>query len=325
MGRQEHFDKGTTDRKGRDERTVAAINRMYDDEDWQTTYNRKTGESDQLFDTEPFTKPEPEMDYDPEKWLARQDISWHASDEPTMPSEANEPSVVRTSFGYGFHHGSLPSAMQRGRITSPSAIASADFLNYGLRPYMHPVRVTGEMALREEPNKPGFSNRRDPKVTEAHEAHPLVFSDSQANLEGVREVEEGKTVPYINTVEDIGSISYRSPRENLRTWAEDVTADPGASREHKLLAEQFDLTVPARENWVSQRLGRQEGPSSRRLPESLSGEVVEQPSLFGDEGDTKLSGQSEVVVNQPKFKKKRPSLGKQRSPFSAVLGEEEPA
>jgi len=288
MARKEHFEAGSTEQQP---------------------------EQLSLFDTAPFTKPEPQMDYEPEAWLARQDISWHASEAQNMPTEGGG------LFGEGFHHGTLPAAMQRGRITSPSSIKAEDYLSPNSRGFIHPVRVTGEVALREEPSKETFSQRTDPIVPQAHKAHPLVFSDSEANRsdEVPRIIAAGQSVPYVNAVEGIGSISMRSPRENLRTWAEDVAADPGAAREHKLLAEQFDLTVPAKENWARERLGRKTGPHARNLPESLSGEVTENTNLFGE---TEVSGQSELVVNQPRFKKK--TAAKEHK-LAAKMGEWEPA
>ena len=285
-------------------------------------------EQQSMFDASSYDKPEPAMDYDPEMWATRADITYHASSKPQMPGEQNvhpdtpprqygePPRPSGTNFGYGFHHGDLGSALDRGGITSPSHISSEDFHHYNMRPFIHPLRQSGEMALLDGPNEPslytklpakGTSDdvRRSVKRRAAETAHPLVHTDSDANsAPGTKLVGQGKTVPYVNAAENPGSISFRSPRANLNTWAEDVASDPGASRQHRLLAEQFDLTIPAKENWVEGALSR---GRARNLPTSLSGQVTEQPSLFGDQGVTQVSGQSELRVLQPKLKRKEQS------------------
>jgi hypothetical protein len=280
----------------------------------------------QLFDTTQYDKPAPRMDYDPETWIKGPDISYHASDSPRMP-QAGEGGG---GFGEGFHHGTVGAAMYRGRITSASHISPEHLHSHMARDYVHPVRMVGETAIRDEPFKEMFRSKSGEseetaakldKTEAAHAKHPMVFSDTNANMpSGEEMVGLGLNVPYINGVESAGSVSFRSPRQNLKTWAEDVRSDPGASTHHKLLAQQFDLTIPARENFVTERLqaprsGLVESPSgktaidtghvpnARNLPHSLSGEVIEQPSLFEGE-PSKLSGSSKLTVLQPKLKKR---------------------
>ena len=293
------------------------------------------GEQLSLFDVAPYTTPEPRMDYDPAAWLQRPDVSFHSSEAPQMPQEGESHT---SNFGVGFHHGSVQASMDRGRVTSTSHISSDDYNYFSQRPYIHPVRMTGETKLRQEPQKtraPGLvpgekesdeSYQSNLRYHESTVAHPLTFSDSEANFAaGTATVNAGEHLPYVNAAEDIGSISFRSPRGKLSTWAEDVAADPGASRHHKLLAEQFDLTVPVRENWSREVLGTPRGryketawggyadmgeqtPHARNLPESLSGEVTEQPTLsnglISRMGESALGGSSKLPILTPKLKKK---------------------
>lgn len=252
-----------------------------------------------LFDATPYTKPAPKMDYDPETWAARPDISYHASASPQMPREG-EPGG---GFGVGFHHGTVASAMHRGRIDSSSHISSDNLWAHNSRDFVHPVRVEGPMALFQgDPSAPSSSPIRRGLGLEEQEGlrrHPTAFSDNQANIKiGTNLVEQGETVPYVNAVEVPGSVSFRSPRSHLNTWAEDVASDPGASRHHQLLAEQFDLTIPARENFSRDVLRR---GGAKNLPHSLSGEVVEQGTLFGP---SEARGSSKVSVMRPRLKRK---------------------
>jgi hypothetical protein len=196
------------------------------------------------------------------------------------------------------------------------------------RHFIHPVRMTGETALRPEVNNPKpptvFSSdppeslAKNKRYYEAQQQHPLAFSDAEANrnaedeehfrrsgalkgkeprIVGETQVAEGRHVPYVNGVEGTGTISFRSPREGLRTWAEDVASDPGASREHKLLAEQFDLTIPVHQN-MKEPLDRGVFKGGKGVA-SLSGEVAVQPSLLGD--DEQISGSSPLPVLRPRM------------------------
>jgi hypothetical protein len=190
--------------------------------------------------------------------------------------------------------------------------------------------MEGETAIRDTPftamvrspkmEHPDTTAKLD-KAEAAHAKHPMVFTDTNANMpSGEEMVRLGLNVPYVNGVESAGSVSFRSPRQNLKTWAEDVRSDPGASTHHKLLAQQFDLTIPARENWsrdvlhtahknrfvptpTGKLVDMGEPVNARNLPHSLSGEVIEQPSLFEGE-PSKLSGSSKLTVLQPKLKKR---------------------
>jgi hypothetical protein len=304
-----------------------------------------------LFDASAYDKPEPAMNYDPAAWIGRGDITYHTSQDPQMPPEKNpvpnptprqhgEPprEGQKTAFGYGFHHGDLRSAMDRGGFSNSdsSQIPAEDYLGWTNRPFIHPLRQGGSMALRAEPNEGAAIARQFPseykpekprtsgqKAAASEVAHPLVHTDAQGNDPFDTRV-ESLTIPYVNAAENAGSISFRSPRQNISTWAEDVAADPGASREHKLLAEQFDLTIPIKENWFEGRLSRPRWtgvkgaisgkeiligphPSGRGVKESpdrLSGPVHEQLPLPGTGGDTQVSGQSELHPLRPRFKRK---------------------
>jgi len=268
-----------------------------------------------LFDVEPYTMPEPKMDYDPEAWLGRPDIVYHSSFEQSFGSRQ-----AGGNYGEGFHAGTAKAAMERGHFTSPSWISPDDHSFMG-RKFLHPLRISGEMALRSEAHEPqpyrrsapGESDEsvaRNERFREGLGEHPLAFSDfevqSNYRPEGLRAESmfgQGLTLPYVNAAEDTGSVSFRAPRRNLSTWAEDVLADPGASRHHKLLAEQFDLTYPAAENAQTQ-LRRGFWKVHDGGPTGQSGEVTIQESLKV-EGDTRarmrFTGKSPLPVTRPQL------------------------
>ncbi len=65
------------------------------------------------------------------------------------------------------------------------------------------------------------------------------MTDEQANFgsEATRKVKAGEVVPYVNTFEGAGSVSYRAKPESVRTWSEDVQSDPNSHPALKHLAD----------------------------------------------------------------------------------------
>jgi hypothetical protein len=239
-------------------------------------------EQQSMFDSSSYDTPAPTMNHDPEAWATRADIVHHTSDTVPMPEDTGG----GRGYGPGFHVGTLRSALDRRESTGGLG-------KRGMRDYVHPLRMEGQTALRPEEHSFETESYPPKKITREADpsgdpAHPTTWNDWDANyVPGTNAVKAGFNVPYSNAVEDKGSVSFRSPRQNLNTWAEDVAADPGASRGHKLMAEQFDFTVPVGTNSSNQ-----------------SGQVIEQPTLPGIEGDTQVSGQSELHVLRPKMKRK---------------------
>jgi len=98
----------------------------------------------------------------------------------------------------------------------------------GQRVY-HPLAIHGEDAS-PSPDSSAWSSGgshvdRHGKVSE-------VWADDVANGSEVattQAVRSGKNVAYRNEGEDVGSISYRSPRSNVRTWSDSVVHNPDAT------------------------------------------------------------------------------------------------
>lgn len=251
-----------------------------------------------LFDPSSYTAPEPEMDYEPSAWLGRRDISFHSSERSEMPLRESA-----GHFGVGIHHGDFVAAGERGamygtgqsREGSTVRINPSQFLGAHFRSHIHPIRMTGETAISAEPKE---------RITAEKEAVAgrAVFTDVEANTQlGKDIVVSGANVPYANEAENKGSISFRSPRKNLRTWSEDVLGDPGAPQHLKNLAKQFDVTVPVRENMqrqLSSGVFKTGGG-----PEAASGPVYEQPSLFPG-GESKMWGYSNLKTIVPRLEPK---------------------
>jgi len=200
---------------------------------------------------EPPSVTAPQRNYDPASWAEQPDVSWHSSNQPTMPEESDN----QGSYGTGFHVGTRKSAEDRGAGEQK------------IRPFVHPVRHSGSMAVRDEESEDFEAPMKFDQLGETSKPDPrAVFSDVDTNYNGDELMTNRSdefpgrpqlTVPYINAAEDQGSISYRAPRENIRTWGEDVAADPGASRHQKLVAEQYDLTDPVGAHLEQTRTNRQ--------------------------------------------------------------------
>lgn len=281
---------------------------------------RREPEQPQLFDTTPYEKPEPRMDYDPEAWLSQPDITFHGSYDAQMPQE--DPHRRFKYYGPNFHSGTLKSAMDRSDVRSPGF----NDTDVPQRAFIHPIRLEGEMAINTTPDNPREEKRRGNQPRD--EKRPMLFTDNEANYrpsedypdfvppsEAARDVPvhlaEGRHVPYANYAEDAGSVSFRSPRSGIRSWAEDVLSDPGASTHHRNLAEQFDLTIPVQDNWTPHISQARIPLNIKGIPEMLgrvdptrmSGEIHEQPSLFEGE-ESQISGSTPLHVTKPKLVKK---------------------
>lgn len=146
---------------------------------------------------------------------------------PYLPSAWTGPQKSNTEAGELWHSSwdeRLPP--ERGRYDNADQRDVAGMSPSNLT-YQHPVGMhagTGWAAVSVEGGMRDFY-------------HPLslhgpvsdrIYHDTSANNSerATAEVEAGITVPYKNVAEDIGSISYRAPRQNLRTWRESILADP---------------------------------------------------------------------------------------------------
>jgi hypothetical protein len=262
----------------------------------------------------------PAMDYDLGAWAGRPDITYHASKEHPMPYEEQPGEMSydirhEHGFGGGFHSGTQQAAMERAHVMRDRAWAG-DVVNTTLqgkdtRNFIHPVRMTGDYALPQTDTT--YSGKMVFTDAEANESAKIpVYSDRVLKTPSMAEVQmrKGRHVPYENTAEDYGSISFRSPREKLRTWSEDVLADPNASRQHRLLAEQFDLTVPVREN-AADIVKHQEQHWAEKHPmqgeehqTAGAGLPYEQPSLLPGEPSEFLGHSSAALMMSPRLKRK---------------------
>jgi hypothetical protein len=178
--------------------------------------------------------------YEPGEWEQGADIVWHSSESPVMPQDKGYSS---TSTGGGIHVGTRDAADERAFVGGAAPPRDKT---------VHPLQLTGQSALaprnalratdpqaytpmggdvRRKPGRPGHT----------------AWGDEAANYsqEAKYEVDNGVNVPYVNEAEDKGSVSFRSPRQNLKTWNEAVSADPNAPTRHKAVAESgYDLSHP---------------------------------------------------------------------------------
>lgn len=259
----------------------------------------------QLFGTDHLTA---KRDYNPSTWHEKPDVVFHASLEQKMPGNKEVPMteddygeydygefgdgdtkafVPEGSSGTGFHTGTLAAAVSRSSGRGPSFRGKPNT--------MHPLVMTGQHAIPPHPG-PDIENDYDPEDYDEHQNpvsalhsdndwHPAkrnVFTDDGANYSEAAEnaIGSGHNVPYRNDAEDSGSISYRSPRENLHTWRESVAADLNAPSRHRAIAEQgYELHVkPGRHpTGPDHQQPPLDGPGVAGMgPHGLSG-----PSIYG--------------------------------------------
>lgn len=152
--------------------------------------------ADRLFD--PGPKAPDAWKLHPDKWVQQPDVVYHATDAPALPRKDRGPNLsVDYGGSSGMHFGNKQAAYERAKIAG------------GERKYIHTARL----------NATQFTTQKGTPHT-----------DDAANYGELadRAVREGKVVPYKNDYEADGSTSFRVKPESVRTWSEDVQADPTA-------------------------------------------------------------------------------------------------
>lgn len=160
----------------------------------------------------------------PDKWVEGKDVVYHASDQPELPRK-DRGSGLNVGYGgsEGMHFGTKHAAVDRATTGAR-------------REHIHTARLSGPQFTPEDDAKAAHAKRGIP-YTPSNE--PNVWSDDEANnsIAAYRAVKEGKVVPYKNTYEGAGSTSYRARADAVRTWSEDVQAQPNAAPALQYLAD----------------------------------------------------------------------------------------
>jgi hypothetical protein len=175
---------------------------------------------------------------------------WHASTLDAIPttetydlpvSQDKEDWNSRGGHPLGIHLGSAVSASERARVISRSAFSEPPS-------YIHAVRSTpwsarDEKSLAEPSDESSYEEggARDyyreqsiGKNERARLEHHLpsanmLWEDNAANgadPKATKAVRKGKSLAYVNSDEDAGSISLRSPRQHFQTWQQSVLKNP---------------------------------------------------------------------------------------------------
>ena len=193
----------------------------------------------------------------------------------------------------GIHLGSLEAAMTAGRD----------------RPYVHVAAIKASKIQRPyEADQGTFFMRTEGGGDTEMTADESRWSDAAANYSPqlTDYVEAGKVIPYRNTVEDIGSTSFRGKPEALETWSEQVLHSnllleagrhrPGISKS-KPSAEQvaaakagYEPTILAGENKDASNAEwqRSQSPSGIALPDQRSRRELA-ASHYGEPGSPEAS------------------------------------
>lgn len=164
---------------------------------------------------------------DVSRWARNQ--QWHASNDEVIPSrdrgEATPASLDEFDHNGDPYNGSggHPLGIHSGTAWAARERDTPD----GQRVY-HPMAIHG----KDEPPTNTNIWSMGGEHTDRNGNTAGVWSDDAANgadVETTQAVRTGKNVAYRNEGEDVGSISYRSPRSNVRTWSDSVVHNPDAT------------------------------------------------------------------------------------------------
>jgi len=165
--------------------------------------------------------------YNPSTWVGSSQTVWHGSQSPTMPQEgegdegydrSGDTGDFHHGFGSGFHVGTLHAAhlAERGQVEA----------NGG--GYIHPLHMSGTSLVGVQ---------SDDAANYGSLSHGQFRDPTDA-------LAAGHNIPYESELEDSGSVAFRSPRSNLKTWGESVLSDPNAAPWHKAMASKgYDLSI----------------------------------------------------------------------------------
>lgn len=197
-----------------------------------------------LFDPGPKSSADP-WKLHPDNWVAQPGIVYHGTDEPALPRhDRGSGHSVDYGGSEGMHFGSKYAAYDRASVAG------------GNRKYIHSARLNAAQfpAPSGEPH-----------------------SDDEANYgtPADKAVSEGKVVPYRNEYEGHGDVSYRAKPESVRTWSDDVHADPNAHPALKYLAERGYNPTLMRHEVVDHKDAYYEAVhGSPAAPQLFGGDVV---------------------------------------------------
>lgn len=195
----------------------------------------------QLFD--PGERKDPWANH-PDDWTNSPNTVWHSTTSQNLPRGDRADAQGLRSYpagpSEGMHFGTLQSAVDRADATV--GLASS---------YAHPARLAAEQFrprdtvrsnVRRE-SREGKTVWSDAVANQDMDTARLPSSkkDLEAHLTASEQVgaavRQGMAIPYRNSFEDVGSTSYRVRPEGVRTWSEDVAADPNAHPALKHVAE----------------------------------------------------------------------------------------
>ena len=177
--------------------------------------------------------------YNPSTWVKSSQTVWHGSQSSTMPQEgegdegydrSGDTGDFHHGFGSGFHVGTLHAAhlAERGQLGEGEG-------------FIHPLHMSGTSLVSQQPQGSHDVPKRMVQSDDAANYGPLSHGQVREPAEALA---AGHNIPYESELEDSGSVAFRSPRSNLKTWRESVLSDPKAAPWHKAMAEKgYDLSI----------------------------------------------------------------------------------
>jgi hypothetical protein len=179
----------------------------------------------QLFDPGPAKEPETDH-YDPANWAQSDATVWHSTLKKGSPHQTAD--IGMYGDYSGFHVGSRRSADEATRYSRRR------------RDRSYPYRMTGSSALN-----PTFGEYQTDQTTwrddDANDHYN--YSDMHRPNSAHNANARGEHVPYLNEMEDSGSVSFRAAPENLMTWSEHVMSDPKSPAHWREKAQTHELVA----------------------------------------------------------------------------------
>ena len=122
-------------------------------------------------------------------------------------------------------------------------------------------------------SKGDLHQAQDPYIGFPHEG---TWTDDAANgmaVETTKAIRQGKNIMYMNEGEDQGSDSVRAPRQNIRTWSQDVVHNPDSTFAEREAVRRGTELVYVPSNGRSNYLQEQRGLTVKP-PKGLKGSPV---------------------------------------------------
>jgi len=217
-----------------------------------------------------FTPPDPDPVVDVSDWARQQ--QWHSSKEAVFPAKDRDiPESLDERDEHGDEYRGDAGHLLGVHVGTPWAASERDYGH--ISKVYHPLAVHGEFFSPEDSPTGDLHQAQDPYIGYPHEG---TWTDDAANgmaVETTKAIRQGKNILYMNEGEDQGAHSVRAPRQNIRTWSQDVVHNPDSTFAERAAVRRGTELVYVPSNGRSNYLQEQRGLTVKP-PRGLKGSPV---------------------------------------------------